>query len=139
MDTTFEKNWLIRFNRENCNIDKIWHFNGPIYNFKKMDNDFYLIVTATEGRYKDYDNKSHVWISKDIINWKDLISYKKDFYPDIMGHGRIILPNKLENQIIFSGHGSAAQVGFDELSYQRACGTAMAKRGILIYKRNSIN
>jgi len=35
--------------------------------------------------------------------------------------------------IIFSGHGSASQVAFDELSYQHACGTAMAKRGFLVY------
>jgi len=40
---------------------------------------------------------------------------------------------KYPTVIIFSGHGSAGQVAFDELSYQHACGMVMAKRGFLIY------
>ena len=41
--------------------------------------------------------------------------------------------NKCPTIIIFSGHGSAKQVAFEENSYQRGAGLALAKRGFLLY------
>lgn len=41
--------------------------------------------------------------------------------------------NKYPTIIIFSGHGSAKQVAFEESSYQRGAGLALAKRGFLLY------
>ena len=43
------------------------------------------------------------------------------------------MKKKYPTIIIFSGHGSATQVAFEEMSYQHACGTALSKKGFLVY------
>ena len=42
----------------------------------------------SEGKRAEWDNKAHIWASKDGTGWKDLISWEKDIYPYILGYGR---------------------------------------------------
>jgi len=82
--------------------------------FKTIRNNLkYNGVVYEESQFKSYDG----------VNIPLYTIYPPQFKSN----------QKYPTIIIFSGHGSAGQVAFDESSYQHACGTAMAKRGFLIY------
>ena len=105
MDTSLQSSHLIEFDRISGNTREIGNFDGPIFNIKKIKNGFYLIGTATEGGPGELDNKAHIWLSKDLENWHDSISYSKDIFPYLMGFGRLIFPDVTEGKLIFSGNG----------------------------------
>lgn len=104
MDTPLKSSHLIEYDRRSKNIKKIGRFDGPIYNLKRTNLGIYLIGTAAEGGPGELDNKAHIWLSKDLKNWVDSISYAKDIYPYKMGLGRLLLPDRINNKIIYSGY-----------------------------------
>ena len=105
MDSEIEDNYLVRFDRKKKDVKLMKKFDGPIYNLKKTNRGLYIITTSAESGCGDLDNKAHLWVSKDLETWSDLLSFQKDDLPDIFGHGRLLLPSNLDNEIIFSGQG----------------------------------
>jgi hypothetical protein len=100
------QNWLISFDRNSHMMQKIAHFNGPIYNLKPFFSG-YIAVTATEGGSGEWDNQAHIWYSSDIekLPWKECISYKKDWMPLIFGFGRLFFGAECKNLLFLYGLG----------------------------------
>lgn len=106
MDSEIEHSFLIEYNRKTKEISTMTRFNGPIYNIKKLNQNMYVISTVSEKC--KYSNKkiAEILISSDLKNWNTIYSAKKDFYPYIMGYGRFIIPNGINDKnFIFSGQG----------------------------------
>jgi hypothetical protein len=98
------QNWLISFDRNSRAIQKLTRFNGPIWNLKHF-SEGYLLVTATECRVGEWDNRAHIWYSPDFekLPWKECISYEKDWMPRIFGFGRLLYGANFNNSISFCG------------------------------------
>jgi len=105
MDTPIKRSHLIEYDRSSNRTRKIGNFDGPIYNLRKINQGLYLIGTAAEGGPGEFDNKAHIWLSKDLNKWEDSMSYPKDNLPYLMGFGRFLFPNVISNKVVFSGHG----------------------------------
>jgi hypothetical protein len=105
MDSEIERSFLVKYDRNTKKTKLIGKFDGPIYNLKKVCKGYYLIGTTVEGGPAKTDDQAHIWLSTDLCQWKDVISYKKDIFPYFMGYGRLIFPGEMENMVIFSGQG----------------------------------
>jgi len=104
MDNPKGRNHLVEYDRNTRETKFRGEFTGPIYNLKEFKN-WFLVSTANEGGSSESDNCAHLWVSENLSDWVDLVSYLKDNLPYLAGYGRILFPNRLEKKIIFSGLG----------------------------------
>ncbi|MFW6119995.1 MAG: hypothetical protein ACOC80_03725 [Petrotogales bacterium] len=104
MDTPERRSCLVEYDRDSRETKLLGRFDGPVYNLKEYKN-WFLVGTANEGGKGEIDNCAHLWVSKNLEDWEDLVYYEKDVYPYLAGFGRILFPDKLEEKIVFSGLG----------------------------------
>lgn len=103
-ETPLDQSVLLSYNRKSKNVEKIFDFDGPIYNLKKLDKGF-ILATAAEGLKGEWDNRAHLWYSCNLYDWIDCISYEKDIFPRPFGFGRLLLCDNMKEKILFSGLG----------------------------------
>ncbi len=96
-DIPTRQNYICRYVRTNETIEKLIQVDGPVHYSTTLGNKFKLFATTVEGNSEgissQWDENAHIWASEDGINWHDIISWKKDSWPFILGYGRIIFPN----------------------------------------------
>jgi hypothetical protein len=85
-------NWLVSYDRQSERIEKIHEFPGPIYNLRRI-GELYLVVTAAEEHTDSCTNSARIWCSRDIERgqWREVLCRKKDFWPIVLGFGRLML------------------------------------------------
>lgn len=96
-DSPTRQNFIYRYNRNNQGISKVVPVDGPVHYSTMLANDIKIFATTaegnTEGPSAEWDNKAHIWVSQKGDNWVDLYSWEKDFFPNILGLGRIYFPH----------------------------------------------
>ena len=98
------QNWLMSFDRNSHQLQKLRKFNGPVYNLKRFST-CYLILTATEGGSGEVDTRAHIWITTDLEKgpWEDYLSFEKDRMPFKFGYGRLFFGAELNNTLYLYG------------------------------------
>tara|TARA_B100000795_G_C22800809_1_gene441825 strand:+ start:2304 stop:3323 length:1020 start_codon:yes stop_codon:yes gene_type:complete len=104
MDSPNEISYSVHLNRITKKIRLGAKFNGPVW-YKTKVNDFFLCASSVEPGYSVEYGYSDLLISKDLLNWKIIKSYKKDNYNiDLFKYGVISFPqgiNTINNFYIF--------------------------------------
>jgi hypothetical protein len=92
-DAPTRQNHIYRHVRKNGEIERLVAVNGPVHYSTLLENGAILFATTAEGNSEGktaaWDNKAHIWASKNGTNWTDLVSWEKDVYPYILGLGRV--------------------------------------------------
>jgi hypothetical protein len=92
-DSPTRQNYVFRYDRRTGEIDRLAEVNGPVYYSLETSDGIKLLATTNEGKSEgssaEWDSKAHIWASRDGAHWEDIISWEKDFWPYLMGYGRI--------------------------------------------------
>ncbi|OEC86103.1 hypothetical protein A9507_11665 [Methanobacterium sp. A39] len=96
-DIPTRQNYICRYVRGDGSIEKLTQVDGPVHYSTTAGDKFKVFATTVEGNSEgissQWDENAHIWASKDGINWHDIISWKKDLWPYVLGYGRVIFPN----------------------------------------------
>jgi hypothetical protein len=103
-DTPTMQSYIYRFSRRDGRIERLAPVNGPIYYSATLKSGVKLFSTGaegnSEGKSASWDSKAHIWASLTGKEWKDIISWEKDFWPYILGNGRILFARGLNTDIL---------------------------------------
>lgn len=102
VDTPLGKSDLLSYSRKEGVLKSIASFDNPIYNLRTLGSKGYIIVNAVERDKKQSDNKAHIWFSNNLYDWEDSIAFEKDSLPNILGFGRLLLPENTGGKLILS-------------------------------------
>lgn len=104
-DAPTRQNYIYRYDRKSAEIERLVAVDGPVYYSTILDNGIKIFATATEGNSEgksaEGDKKAHIWASADGVCWEDLISWDKDVWPYILGHGRVLLAHGQLDDVLF--------------------------------------
>jgi len=93
-DAPTKQNYIYRYIRKTGEIERLTPVDGPVHYSTIVKNKIKLFATTvegnSEGKSAEWDKKAHIWGSEDGVYWKDLISWRKDIWPYILGYGRIL-------------------------------------------------
>ena len=106
-DAPTRQNYIYRYARKSEEIERMAAVDGPVNYSMSLENGIKLFNTDvegnSEGKSAEWDQRSHIWASKDGIHWEDLISWEKDIYPYILGFGRVYFPHgRCGNKVYFT-------------------------------------
>lgn len=105
-DTEYEKNYIYKINRIDGTEERVQNVQGSVLSGGDNENKV-VISTTVEPSDINNDLFSHVWISEDGLEWKELCNFKKDFFSQkYFQYGRIKFPRNpiLNNKLYFTGH-----------------------------------
>jgi len=92
-DAPTKQNYIQRYVRDSKQIERLVAVDGPVHYSVKLGNGVLLFATTAEGNSEgqsaEWDNKAHIWASRNGTRWEDLMSWEKDMYPYILGYGRV--------------------------------------------------
>lgn len=111
-DSQYMKNKINRVDRKTLEITSIQEIQGTAIKGRQA-GDCCVLSTTVEPSEVNTDKSSHLWFSKDGVNWKELFSAPKDCLPAIMQFGSIEFPDyntDIKSRVYFSGR---ALKGFD--------------------------
>lgn len=104
-DAPTRQNFIYRYVRENNSIERLVAVNGPVHYSALLDNGIILFATTAEGNSEGksmaWDNEARIWASEDGSNWTDLISWKKDIYPYVLGLGRVYFAHNVNQDKLY--------------------------------------
>lgn len=104
-DSQYMQNSIKRIDRETMEIKNLCDIQGTAIKGRQTE-DGCMLSTTVEPSEVNIDQYSHLWFSRDGMQWKELFSAKKDCLPAIMQFGSIEFPEykcNLNDQIYFSG------------------------------------
>ena len=104
-DSQYEQNVIRSINRKTREI-KDWQRIQGSGIYAVQNGKLMLVSTTVEPSAVNTDQASHLWYSWDGHNWKELISYKKDWLPKTyFQFGSIRFPNYEDesNYVVFHG------------------------------------
>ena len=81
MDSPIERSYHYEMDRKSYKISKKEAFPGPVWYLKELSDGYYLAASSVEIGNGVYDNYAHLFMSKDLENWKELAKFKKDILP----------------------------------------------------------
>lgn len=92
-------NWIVSLDRNSNILRKIIKVGGPIYNFKKIGHEEYILLSANERG--EWDRRAHLWHLNSLCNGvlNDELSYEKDQLPSAFGFGRFIFGTIYKNRL----------------------------------------
>ncbi len=105
-DSQYEQNVIRSINRATGKV-KDWQKIQGSGIYAVQNGQLMLISTTVEPSTVNKDKSSHLWYSWDGHNWKELISFKKDFLPNTFfqfGSIRFPLYEGECDQVVFHGH-----------------------------------
>lgn len=105
-DTEYEKNFIYKINRHDKVETCIIELQGSVLS-GSSSGDYAVISTAVEPSEVNKDVYSHVWFSKNGIDWTDLCSFEKDmFSKKYFQYGRVKFPRNaiVDNKLFLTGH-----------------------------------
>ncbi len=105
-DAPTRQNYIYRYMRKSGIIEKLAAVNSTVHYSAGLANDVKLFATSAEGNSEGssaaWDNKAHIYASREGVSWDDLISWEKDFYPYLLGFGRIYFAHgKYKDDIVY--------------------------------------
>lgn len=80
MDSPEETSYCVHFNRQTKEISKHYRFEGPVWYSQEMYDDYYICGSSVEPGYSMANRKAQVLVSTDLIDWKVVLEFKKDFW-----------------------------------------------------------
>jgi hypothetical protein len=108
-DAGMHPNFVMRFDRRSGALEKVLEVQGPCHGIAALKDGTLIVSTGVEGGVNEKDRSSHLWASRDGKKWTELMSMKKDPWPNIVQFGVIRFPLGIEagNQVIMTCHGLA--------------------------------
>lgn len=104
-DSPIIENQIKIFNRDNFELFNINKIQGSVIKGGQCNNISFF-STAVEKSSINFCKESHLWITKDGLNWIDVYKDKKDSLPFVFQFGSFEFPNyktKTINKLYFSG------------------------------------
>jgi len=104
-DSPFIENEINVFDRESLKVKTLKKVQGSVIKGGQC-GEMSFLSTTVEQSIVNTCKASHLWISKNGLDWYDIYSDEKDFLPFIFQFGSIEFPNyiiKSTNRIYFSG------------------------------------
>lgn len=104
-DSQYMQNEIKCFDRETLELKSLAKIQGSAIKGGQSGNISFL-ATTIEPSEINKDRYSHLWYTKDGLNWTDAISYKKDYLPSIFQFGTLEFPNyecTITNKLWYSG------------------------------------
>ena len=104
-DSQYIINSICKINRENFQVDTLYHIQGSAIKGGQNGNLAYLSTTVEPSRI-NRDKYSHLWMTQDGLTWREIYKAKKDWLPAIFQFGSIEFPRNLTNKgglVMFSG------------------------------------
>jgi hypothetical protein len=104
-DSPFIENQIKIFSRDNSKILNLNKIQGSVIKGGQCKNISFF-STAVEKSSVNICKESHLWITKDGLNWSDVYKDKKDSLPLIFQFGTFEFPNyitNIMNKFYFSG------------------------------------
>jgi hypothetical protein len=93
MDSPNEVAHVISYDRKHRRITIGQELMGPVWYSCSVGENIYLAATSVEPGYSMKHKTAHIMISNDLIEWRSLISYRKDIFPiDLFKFGVIAFP-----------------------------------------------
>ena len=93
MDSPNKKSHVISFDRTSKVISKGQELKGPVWYSAQLHKNLFLAATSVEPGYSMEHKSVQLLVSKDLINWKTIITYRKDVLPiDYFKYGVIAFP-----------------------------------------------
>jgi len=91
-DTELEKNQILRLDKKSFAISTLTNISGSSLNSVRIGAHNY-VSTCVEPSQINITDKSYLYSSTDLINWTEILSFKKDdLSPRFFQYGDIILP-----------------------------------------------
>lgn len=81
MDSQLETNHLMRLDRATRRVTKLRSFPGPVWYGKDLADGVALVATANEIGPGVHDDRAHVFASRDLETWNEVVSYPHDRMP----------------------------------------------------------
>ena len=81
MDSQLESSCLQVFNRETKQLNKKREFDGPVWYSKHFQDGSAILQTTVEIGPGVKSNFSHLYFSEDLSEWKEVIRFRKDWFP----------------------------------------------------------
>lgn len=120
MDTEMEDNFIVRLNKQDGQVEVLQAVDGSCLHATQC-KDYFVLSTCIEP-LDDPENtsetRSSIWVSKDGIQWKRILSFSKDIWDHrYFQFGTVILPQGMAkgNDLYFSGQ---ALMGVDNEIYK---------------------
>lgn len=106
-DAPTRQNYIYRYGRKSRKIERLVAVDGPIHYSATLENGTKLFATTaegnSEGKSAEWDRKAHIWASENGTTWQDLVSWEKDFWPGILGFGRVLFAHgQLGSNVYFT-------------------------------------
>ena len=93
MDSPNEKSYVVSYDRKSKVISKGQELIGPVWYSVQLCKNLFIAATSVEPGYSMDHKSAQLLLSNDLINWKPLISFKKDMFPiDYFKYGVIAFP-----------------------------------------------
>lgn len=104
-DSQYIQNEIRCFDRDTLEIRSLVNIQGSAIKGGQSGNVSFLATTVEPSKVNT-EKSSHLWYTKDGLNWIDAISYKKDCWPSIFQFGTIEFPNyycSITDKLWYSG------------------------------------
>ncbi len=96
-DTELEQNYIKVFDRKTLGITILKEIQGTAIKGGQVGNISFLSTTVEPSNINK-DTYSHLWISSDGKDWREIYSAKKDFLPHLFQFGSIEFPEFYVNE-----------------------------------------
>lgn len=104
-DSQFITNSIKRIDRKTLEITLLQSVQGSVIKGGQTGNVSFLSTTVEPSKVNT-DQYSHLWVTKDGLNWEERYKAKKDWMPSIMQFGTFEFPHyegEIRDKLYFSG------------------------------------
>ena len=81
MDSPIDPSLLQVFDRKTKILTAGTRFPGPVWYTKSLTDGTHLLQSSAEPGPSVISDKAHVYSSRDLLNWEEVYSFKKDIWP----------------------------------------------------------
>ncbi|HEX7040994.1 MAG TPA: hypothetical protein VF202_12805 [Trueperaceae bacterium] len=81
MDTDLATPYLCRLDRASGALEKLRRFPGPVWYGKELLDGWRVLATATEARAGTSDERAHLYVSRDALEWREVFVADHDGLP----------------------------------------------------------
>lgn len=128
MDTDLARPHLCRLDRATGELTKLRTFPGPVWYGKALSDGWHVLATATEARPGTSDDRAHLFVSRDALDWHEVFVADHDGLPKkLFKSGVISFADGPQSSAEFYLSGEALR-GMDGRSF-RCSLTALTREG----------
>lgn len=104
-DSQYIQNEIKRIDRKTLKITSLQQIQGSAIKGGQYD-DFAFLSTTIEPSKVNKDKSSYLWITRNGVDWREVYSDQKDFFPPMFQYGSIEFPRymcSITDRLMFSG------------------------------------